>query len=129
MKKLFPLILTLFVWSCGQKSTFEKVMYSPGLKTVVLLNQNEKGALEYSVTYNGKEVIAPSALGFEIEGFGTIGTASKFMVMTAVVYSNLGSNLGGRNRSFEIIMRATLSILKKKEGSPSISPSKFLMMV
>lgn len=78
MKNLILAVLFLFLLACQPAEKVEKTIFSPNAKVGVKIFQ-ESGALRYAVLFNGQEIVAPSALGFETANNGSIGRSSEFL--------------------------------------------------
>ncbi|MDO7172486.1 glycoside hydrolase family 97 protein [Mariniflexile sp. AS56] len=78
MKITLPVltVLSLFLFmSCKEEGQI--VLKSPNSELTFLLDVNDESKISYSVKYNEVEVIAPSGLGFDIEGVEALGNGIK----------------------------------------------------
>ncbi|BDD02313.1 glycoside hydrolase family 97 protein [Persicobacter psychrovividus] len=64
----FLFIFFLLASACGGKSYDTKVN-SPDAKNEISFSINEQGALFYSISHKGKQVIKPSVLGFQLKKY------------------------------------------------------------
>lgn len=68
-KITLTLLFLTTLYSCGRNETAQsQKLESPGKTVAVQVEMTASGQPQYSVSFNGKEVIAPSLLGLDISG-------------------------------------------------------------
>ena len=81
MKKILILATAFTLASCDGEQGDHVAFSSPDGRTIITLSAGG-GQTNYSVSRDGKEIVAPSALGFTFKNMGPLGANMKFLSST-----------------------------------------------
>ena len=115
IKILSAILLLIFFGACS--SPKETTVKSPDGRISIRFNLDDSGAPGYSVSFNGKEVIKPSSMGFEFKGQEAMKGDFELLEASNSMFSEKWEMPWGEQRVVDNTYNQLTVKLKEKKGA------------